>query len=99
MLTGFRNAPATFQTLMDFIFYDCMDDFFVVYLDDILVYSNTRQEYLAHFRTILSQFKEHKLYVEKNKYELFETETEFLTLQVKREGISIGEDWERAITD
>jgi hypothetical protein len=42
MPIGFCNAPATFQTLMNNIFYDCIDDFLVVYMDDLLTFSIAR---------------------------------------------------------
>ena len=39
MPMGLCNAPATFQTLMNTIFYDCIDEFIVVYMDDLLIFS------------------------------------------------------------
>lgn len=39
MPVGAFNAPATFQTLMNQVFPDCMDEVFVVYVDDRLIFS------------------------------------------------------------
>jgi hypothetical protein len=39
MPMGLCNAPATFQTLMNNTFYDCIDDFLLVYMDDLLIFS------------------------------------------------------------
>lgn len=50
------NAPATFQTLMNEIFKDCIDDYVVVYIDDLLVFSKIREDYcqaLQNLRIIL----------------------------------------------
>lgn len=63
MPMGLRNAPATFQALMNAIFRDCIDDFIVIYLDDILIFSDSRQDHLRHLRIVLSRLKEHQLYV------------------------------------
>lgn len=65
---GSRNAPATFQSLMNSIFYDCIDAFLVVYLDDILIYTDSREEHLRQMRAVLTKLREHKLYVEMSKY-------------------------------
>ncbi len=49
---GLINAPATFQRLMNYVLHDYLNDFIVVYLDDILVYSDTFEEHLAHLRKV-----------------------------------------------
>lgn len=48
-------APATFQSLMDQIFYNVIDDILVVYLYDLLVFSNSRVEHFGRLRLILSR--------------------------------------------
>ncbi|GLI67816.1 hypothetical protein VaNZ11_012071, partial [Volvox africanus] len=50
---GLTNAPATFQAVMDRMFRPFIDRFVVCYLDDILVYSKTREEHLEHLRLVL----------------------------------------------
>lgn len=99
MPMGLRNAPATFQTLMNAIFRAHIDEFIVIYLDDILVFSDSKEEYLRHLRIVLSRLQENELYVGKNKYTLGKTETEFLGLIVGRDGMKIGEGRKRLIKD
>lgn len=50
MTFGFTNAPATFQHLMNHVFNPHQNNFLVVYLDDILIFSQTREEHLQHIR-------------------------------------------------
>lgn len=44
------NAPSTFSNLMNNFFHDFIDNFVVVYLNDIVVYSETEEEHLRHLR-------------------------------------------------
>jgi hypothetical protein len=48
MLFGLINAPVTFCTLMNDIFQEWIDDFVVVDIDNILVYSNSMEEHVEH---------------------------------------------------
>lgn len=86
---GLRNDSATFQALINFTFYEATDYFLGVYLDDILFYSDSRDEHLMHLRTVLRRLKENELFVGARKYQLMTRETDFLGLQVGQEGISI----------
>jgi len=56
---GLTNAPATFMTLMNNIFQPYLDKFVIVYLDDILIYSKTKEEYLKHVHIILETLRKH----------------------------------------
>ncbi len=65
----FCNASATFQSLMSRIFYDCLDAFPVVYMDDLLIYSKDEQSHLRHIELVLSRAEDHKLYLSPKKCE------------------------------
>jgi len=47
------NAPVTFQAFMNHIFQDMTDIFVVIYLDDILIFSNSLEEHWVHVRHVL----------------------------------------------
>lgn len=50
------TTPVTFQSLMNAIFYHFIHEYFVVYLDNLLVYSNSVRGHLYHLQTVLSRF-------------------------------------------
>ena len=58
---GLCNAPLTFQRLMNDVMGEYMDDFLLVYLDDILVFSTTEHEHEHHLRLVFQKLREHKL--------------------------------------
>jgi len=55
---GVTNAPAIFMDYMNRIFKPFLDKFVVVFIDDILIYSRTREEHAKHLRTVLNILRE-----------------------------------------
>ena len=49
---GLCNAPATFMTLINNIFHKYLDDFVIIYIDNILVYSKTTEEHAGHLEKV-----------------------------------------------
>src|SRR5271154_5507148 len=88
---GLTNAPATFMTLMNDIFREYLDQFVVIYLDDILIYSKTKKEHLKHVRLVLEKLKEHHLYGKMSKCEFMKTKVEYLGHYISAEGISVNQ--------
>src|SRR6266498_3287288 len=64
---GLTNAPATFQRLMNYVLHDYLNDFVVIYLNDILVYSDTFEEHLAHIRKVFIKLREANLVIKLKK--------------------------------
>jgi len=75
---GLTNAPATFCNLMNDVLYEFLDDFVVVYLDDIVVFSRSMNEHVVHLSRVLSRLREHKLFVKKEKCDFASAEIMFL---------------------
>jgi hypothetical protein len=55
---GLVNAPAAFMDLMSQVFHDFLDQFVVVFIDDILIYSISLEEHEDHLRRVLQRLKE-----------------------------------------
>jgi hypothetical protein len=75
---GLSNAPATFQRAMNHIFAPFLGKFVLVYLDDILVFSQTADDHLAHLEAVLHQMDKYKLYTKLPKCTFNATEVKFL---------------------
>ena len=69
MSFGLTNAPAYFMYLMNSVFMPELDKFVAVFIDDILIYSETAEEHEEHLRVVLSRLREHKLYAKFSKCE------------------------------
>jgi hypothetical protein len=74
---GLKNAPATFQSLMNSILRPFIDKFVLVYLDDILIYSNSAEEHREHLRLVLETLRKHKLFARPLKCTFDQPEVEF----------------------
>jgi hypothetical protein len=68
---GLTNAPTVFMDLMNRVFWLYLDKCVVVFIDDILVYSNSYLEHEKHLRKVLEILRENKLYAKRDKYELW----------------------------
>ena len=64
---GLTNAPTTFYTLMNQVFHEYLEKFVVVYLDDIMVYSVTREEHEEHLVKMFQKLWDNQLYVKREK--------------------------------
>ena len=64
---GLTNAPAAFMDLMNRIFKPYLDQFFIVFIDDILIYSDSGEEHAEQLRIVFQTLWEHRLYVKLSK--------------------------------
>nr|GEV29039.1 putative reverse transcriptase domain-containing protein [Tanacetum cinerariifolium] len=83
------NTPAVFIDLMNRICKPYLDKFVIVFIDDILIYSRSKEEHEAHLKTILDLLKEEKLYAKSLKCEFWLKKVQFLGHVVNREGIHV----------
>ena len=67
MSFGLTNAPAFFIYLMNSVFMLELDKFVVVFIDDILIYSKSKEEHAEHLRIVLQQLRDHQLYAKFSK--------------------------------
>lgn len=95
---GLCNAPGTFQSLINDAIREYLDDFSTAYLDDILVYSQTRDEHVQHVRKILQRMREHKLQLDIRKCRFIAQEVKYLGMFISTEGLRMDPVKVEAIT-
>ena len=83
------NAPTTLMCLMNVIFPNKLDNFVIVFLDDILVYSKTKKEHEEHLRLIMQVLREIQLYVKLSKCSFYQDKIHYLGHIVSKEGILV----------
>ena len=75
---GLMNASIEFMDLMHRIFYPYLDQFVVVFVDYILIYSQSEWEHEYHLRIVLQLLRDHQLYAKFSKCEFWLTKVRFL---------------------
>jgi hypothetical protein len=84
---GLTNSPATFQAYINKALRGLVDDFCIVYLDDILVFSKTREEHDQHLQRVCERLRDAELYAKLSKCQFYQTEIEFLGFIIGTQGI------------
>ena len=86
---GLTNAPITFMDLMNRVFHPYLNQFVIVFIVDILVYSKYVEEHTFHLIIVLQTLRERQLYAKFFKCEFWLNEVIFLRHVVSRNGIFI----------
>ncbi|WP_461496312.1 reverse transcriptase family protein, partial [Pyruvatibacter sp.] len=85
---GLTNAPPPFMAMVNDLFRDFHDQFMVVFLDDIIVYSRTEEEHAEHLRLVLDKLAEHNLFAKASKCAIAVAELDFVGHWITSKGIS-----------
>uniref|UniRef100_A0A2N9GSP6 Reverse transcriptase domain-containing protein n=1 Tax=Fagus sylvatica TaxID=28930 RepID=A0A2N9GSP6_FAGSY len=86
---GLTNAPAVFMDLMNRVFHEYLDSFFIVFIDEILVYSKSQEEHEEHLRIVLKILRDRKLFAKLKKCEFWMDRVVFLGHVISRDGITM----------
>ena len=96
---GLTNAPSTFQTAMHALFHDWLDEFVIVYLDDILVYSPTQEEHTRHVLRVLQRLNDNQWYCKLKRCEFAQTSIEYLGHIISKGTIAIDPEKMKAVQE
>ncbi|GJX89607.1 putative reverse transcriptase domain-containing protein [Tanacetum coccineum] len=89
MSFGLTNAPDVFMDLMNRVCKPYLDKFVIVFIDDILIYSKTKQEHEEHLKLILELLKKEELYAKFSKCEFWIPKVRFLGHMIDSKGIHV----------
>ena len=80
------NEPSSIQNFINVILHRMLDKFCTAYIDDILIYSNSKKEYQTHIQKVLAAFQKAGLQVDIDKYEIHVTKISYLGLIISIKG-------------
>jgi hypothetical protein len=86
---GLSNAPVVFMFLMNGVFKDYLDKFFIVFLDDILVYSKSKEEHENHLRMVFQVLRENQLHAKLIKCSFYQEKIHYLGHIILKDGIVV----------
>ncbi|GJX00959.1 putative reverse transcriptase domain-containing protein [Tanacetum coccineum] len=86
---GLTNAPAVFMDLMNRVCKPYLDKFVIVFIDDILIYSKSKEEHAEHLKLILELLKKEELYAKFSKCEFWLSKVQFIGHMIDSEGIHV----------
>ena len=86
---GLTNAPVVFMDLMNRIFQPYLDQFVIVFIDDILIYSGSKDDHEEHLRVVLHIPRENQLYAKFSKCQFLLDSVTFLRHVISTEGVSV----------
>ena len=94
---GLTNAPAAFMNIMHRVFQPYLDRFVVVFVDNILIYSQSEEEHEDHLQIVLQALRDHQLYVKFCKFKVWLMKVRFLGHVVSASGVSIDSEKVEAV--
>ncbi|GJS51424.1 putative reverse transcriptase domain-containing protein [Tanacetum coccineum] len=89
MSFGLTNELAVFMDLMNRVCKPYLDEFIIVFIDDILIYSKSKEEHSEHLKIILDLLKKEKLYAKFLKYDFWLESVQFLGHVINRKGVHV----------
>ena len=96
---GLANAPAVFQQTMNWVLQPVLGHCCVVYIDDIVVYSDNIDDHYKHLSKVLSLLKQHQFYLNNRKCNLFSTNIQLLGFEIDSNGMKMQQDKLNVIRD
>ncbi|KAL1256449.1 hypothetical protein QQF64_011994 [Cirrhinus molitorella] len=91
---GLSNSPSCFQAFINVTFRDMLNRWVIVYIDDILIYSETLEDHVRHVRAVLQRLIQHQLSAKAEKCEFHQSSISFLGYVISPEGVAMDDQKE-----
>jgi hypothetical protein len=96
---GLTNTPATFQRYINKAMRGILDNYYIIYLNNILIFSQMEEEHERHVHEVLQRLEQHDLYVKLSKCNFHEREVNFLGFIMGQNGIRINPERSRTVAN
>ena len=96
---GLTNAPTAFMSLMNTVFYTYLDKFIIVFVDDILVYSNNEEDHVKHLSIALQVLRENQLFAKLSQCDFWLKEVNFLGHIILKARVAVDPSKVEVVTD
>jgi len=96
---GLSNSPGTFQRLMDLVLRGLTWASVLVYIDDIVVYASSHQEFTERFEEVFKKLRNANLKLKPSKVKLYQREIAFLGHRISQEGVAMDPEKVRVIVE
>ena len=96
---GMTNAPSTFITLMNSVFWSLIGKSVVIYLDNIIVFSKSKAQHEVDLRNVLNILRDNQLYAKPSKCQFYEKSLTFLGHIISASGIKPDPEKIKAIVE
>lgn len=97
MRSGLANSPSVFQDLINDVFRDMLNQCVIVYIDDILIYSESLETHVKQVRAVLQRLIKHQLYAKIRKCEFHQTQISSLGYIISTEGVTMDDKKVQAV--
>ena len=94
---GLCNAPSAFQAFINKVLFSLIDTCIIVYLDNILIFSENKEDHEKHLKALFSKLLKNQLFCKISKCRFFCNKVDFLGYTISASGVSIAEDKLKAI--
>ena len=89
ILFSLCNVPTIFQNYINYILHNALNNYYIVYLNDVLIFLKTRAEYIKYVNKIIQRFSNAKLQININKSKFYATKTKYFGLIILINGMTM----------
>ncbi len=93
------NSPSVFQAFVNDVFRDMLNRWVIMYIDDILIYSDSYEDHVKQVRSVLQRLLTHQLYAKIEKCEFHQTSVSFLGYVISSGGVAMEDKKVQAVID
>src|SRR5947207_9258771 len=93
------NTLIIFQVYINHVLYDLVDNFCIVYFDNILVFFKSEEEHYQHLELVIKHLQHTELYVNFKKYKFFKTEVKYLDFLINKNSLCMNSSHIKIISD